>query len=52
MLSRSKYLNQLERELEASQQAINELTQENYELKEILRLLQANKNAPERPVGY
>jgi hypothetical protein len=43
MLSRAKYLKSLERDLDASRKIIDDLTQENYELKVILRSFQENQ---------
>ena len=43
-MSRTKYLESLKRELEATLRAINELTQENYELREILKSLENDTN--------
>jgi DNA polymerase III delta subunit len=44
MVSRAKYLKALERDLSASRKIIDDLTQENYELKVILRNLQDEKH--------
>ena len=44
MLSRAKYLKSLERDLNASRKIIDDLTQENYELRNILRSLQDEKH--------
>lgn len=37
-MSRATYLKQLERVVTASQQTINELTRENYELRQLLKV--------------
>jgi hypothetical protein len=39
MLSRAKYLKTLERDLNASRKIIDDLTQENYELREVLKTI-------------
>ena len=46
MMSRAKYLKGLERDLEATRKIIDDLTQENHELKEILKMIQYNDRRP------
>lgn len=40
MLSRARYLRSLERDINAQKEIINNLVQENFELKEILKMVQ------------
>jgi DNA polymerase III delta subunit len=45
MLSRARYLKALERDLNASRKIIDDLTQENYELREVLKTIQNEKRS-------
>jgi len=54
-MSRAQYLKTLERDVDAAAKIINELTRENYELKQLLRATAKNRTQnetkPTRPAG-